>query len=257
LAGIRNPIKFPKVRDTEAKGKPCEKCGKSAGYAIGTPSRYLCLEHYISFHKYIDAHPKEAHYTGPYGKNWWDVLYNKWLEARNPLLKPKICYYCGAKLYSGLKPVKCPVCGKPWREKNPIRHTKAGWFWGSVGPQPTRAKLVKQIQAIYARGYRENPSPPPPTKLPEGYEYLVTYPDKKVSEHFAKWRREQGWPTIVIERGQWPFKSYDHYIIPKEHGWSQNPRKSITTQKVGNIFAGMGILAIPAVIGLIWWASKE
>ena len=69
-------------------------------------------------------------------------------------LSPQVCAHCGAKIYSGLKPNKCPVCGKPWKEKNPIRHTKKGWFWGSVGPQPTRKALLQQIRAIYAGGYK-------------------------------------------------------------------------------------------------------
>jgi len=37
---------------------------------------------------------------------------------------------------------------------NPIRHTKEGWYWGSVGPQPTKELLLGQIRAVYAGGYR-------------------------------------------------------------------------------------------------------
>ena len=35
----------------------------------------------------------------------------------------------------------------------PIRHTKQGYYWGSVGPQPTREKILKQVRAIYSSGY--------------------------------------------------------------------------------------------------------
>ena len=41
----------------------------------------------------------------------------------------------------------------PW-SMNPIRHTTAGWYWGNVGPQPTRGKTVRQMKAIFASGYR-------------------------------------------------------------------------------------------------------
>jgi ribosomal protein S18 acetylase RimI-like enzyme len=40
---------------------------------------------------------------------------------------------------------------------NPLRHTNRGWYWGSVGPQPTRAKMTNQVRAIYASGYQGNP----------------------------------------------------------------------------------------------------
>ena len=43
--------------------------------------------------------------------------------------------------------------------KNPIRHTKAGYFWGSRGPYKTRAKALQVMRAIYASGYKgRNPS---------------------------------------------------------------------------------------------------
>jgi len=67
------------------------------------------------------------------------------------------CPSCGAVIYTALGiPRFCPVCKVP--TKNPIRHTKEGWFWGSVGPQPTRAALLRQVRAIYASGYRDNPT---------------------------------------------------------------------------------------------------
>ena len=40
----------------------------------------------------------------------------------------------------------------PW-SMNPIRHTAAGWYWGSVGPQPTRGRILRQMKAIFASGY--------------------------------------------------------------------------------------------------------
>lgn len=39
--------------------------------------------------------------------------------------------------------------------RNPIRHTKQGWYWGSVGPQPTKKKLLAQVRAIYVGGYKD------------------------------------------------------------------------------------------------------
>lgn len=36
---------------------------------------------------------------------------------------------------------------------NPIHKEKDGWYWGSVGPQPTRELLMRQVRAIYASGY--------------------------------------------------------------------------------------------------------
>lgn len=37
----------------------------------------------------------------------------------------------------------------------PIRHTPKGWYWGSKGPFPTRAKAVKVAQAAHASGFKE------------------------------------------------------------------------------------------------------
>ena len=37
----------------------------------------------------------------------------------------------------------------------PIRHTDKGWYWGSRGPFPTKAKAVAVGQAAYASGYKE------------------------------------------------------------------------------------------------------
>lgn len=37
----------------------------------------------------------------------------------------------------------------------PIRHTDRGWYWGSRGPFPTKAKAVAVGQAAYASGYKE------------------------------------------------------------------------------------------------------
>jgi hypothetical protein len=36
----------------------------------------------------------------------------------------------------------------------PIRHTDKGWYWGSKGPFPTRAKAQQVGQAAYASGYK-------------------------------------------------------------------------------------------------------
>lgn len=60
---------------------------------------------------------------------------------------------------------KYPFVYYKLRTSNPIRHTKKGWYWGSVGPQPTKAKLLNQVRAIYAGGYKDkNPSK---TRLPD------------------------------------------------------------------------------------------
>ena len=48
--------------------------------------------------------------------------------ARNPY--PQICRHCGAKIYSSIRPVKCPSCGKPWVAKNVFAYatkTKEGY----------------------------------------------------------------------------------------------------------------------------------
>lgn len=37
----------------------------------------------------------------------------------------------------------------------PIRHTDKGWFWGSKGPFPTKAKALSVGRAAYAHGYKE------------------------------------------------------------------------------------------------------
>lgn len=37
----------------------------------------------------------------------------------------------------------------------PIRHTDKGWYWGSKGPFPTRAKAQQVATAAYASGYQE------------------------------------------------------------------------------------------------------
>ena len=37
----------------------------------------------------------------------------------------------------------------------PFRHTDKGWFWGSKGPFPTKAKALQVARAAYASGYKE------------------------------------------------------------------------------------------------------
>ena len=38
----------------------------------------------------------------------------------------------------------------------PIRHTDKGWYWGSKGPFPTKAKALQVARSAYASGYKEN-----------------------------------------------------------------------------------------------------
>lgn len=38
----------------------------------------------------------------------------------------------------------------------PIRHTDKGWYWGSKGPFPTKAKALSVGRAAYAHGYKES-----------------------------------------------------------------------------------------------------
>jgi len=40
----------------------------------------------------------------------------------------------------------------------PIRKTQKGWYWGSQGPFPTRAKATRVARAAYANGYKEDRS---------------------------------------------------------------------------------------------------
>lgn len=37
----------------------------------------------------------------------------------------------------------------------PFKHTNKGWFWGSKGPFPTKAKAMQVARAAYASGYKE------------------------------------------------------------------------------------------------------
>ena len=39
-------------------------------------------------------------------------------------------------------------------ERNPIRKTSRGWYWGSQGPFPTREKALSVMRAAFASGYR-------------------------------------------------------------------------------------------------------
>jgi hypothetical protein len=36
----------------------------------------------------------------------------------------------------------------------PFRYTNKGWYWGSKGPFPTRAKAQQVAAAAYASGYK-------------------------------------------------------------------------------------------------------
>ena len=38
---------------------------------------------------------------------------------------------------------------------NPLRHNAQGYWWGSRGPFPTRAKALQVARAAYAHGYKE------------------------------------------------------------------------------------------------------
>ena len=38
----------------------------------------------------------------------------------------------------------------------PLRKTDKGWFWGSQGPFPTKAKAVSVAQAAHASGFKES-----------------------------------------------------------------------------------------------------
>lgn len=37
----------------------------------------------------------------------------------------------------------------------PIYHTEKGWYWGSKGPFPTRAKALAVAIAAYSSGFKE------------------------------------------------------------------------------------------------------
>lgn len=37
----------------------------------------------------------------------------------------------------------------------PFRHTDKGWFWGSKGPFPSKAKAVQVARAAHAHGFKE------------------------------------------------------------------------------------------------------
>lgn len=37
----------------------------------------------------------------------------------------------------------------------PFRHTNKGWFWGSKGPFPTKAKAIAVATAAHASGFKE------------------------------------------------------------------------------------------------------
>jgi len=37
----------------------------------------------------------------------------------------------------------------------PFRHTDKGWFWGSKGPFPTKAKAIQVATAAHASGFKE------------------------------------------------------------------------------------------------------
>lgn len=38
----------------------------------------------------------------------------------------------------------------------PIRHTQAGWYWGSKGPFDTKAQALAVARAAYSHGYKED-----------------------------------------------------------------------------------------------------
>ena len=37
----------------------------------------------------------------------------------------------------------------------PIRKTQQGWYWGSKGPFPTKAKALQVARAAHALGFKE------------------------------------------------------------------------------------------------------
>jgi len=41
----------------------------------------------------------------------------------------------------------------------PLRKTKQGWFWGSKGPFPDKAKALQVARAAYASGYKGESQP--------------------------------------------------------------------------------------------------
>jgi len=49
----------------------------------------------------------------------------------------------------------------------PLRKTKHGWFWGSKGPFPDKAKALQVARAAYASGYKG-----------EAQSIINFYPDK-------------------------------------------------------------------------------
>ena len=59
---------------------------------------------------------------------------------RNPL---HVCYFCGAKIYGVGKPVFCPACKKPWREKNPKKVYRTIMPFPSKS-DPSKSYTVKQ-----------------------------------------------------------------------------------------------------------------
>jgi hypothetical protein len=65
------------------------------------------------------------------------------------------------------------AAGKIAKQFNPIHHKKDGWYWGSVGPKPTREAMLRQVRAIYASGYKgHNPTMVMPFKSEKQFEHL-------------------------------------------------------------------------------------
>ena len=67
-----------------------------------------------------------------------------------------VCPKCKAVIYTAMPQamIRCPACGYKVKEKNPIRHTREGWFWGSRGPFVTKEKAAQVARAVYASGYK-------------------------------------------------------------------------------------------------------
>ena len=160
--------------------------------------------------------------------------YRRFLPRAMRNQMPKwVCPRCKAVIYTAMPQamVKCPACGYKVREKNPIRHTKEGWFWGSVGPQPTKEKLLRQVRAIYASGYKgRNPE----KKLSSYERYIRSLVEERAKEKEKILKAIQRIEKLPVPNPESLYQAF-HGVLPlRQRKISYEPPKSPLV-KIGRI----------------------
>ena len=143
-----------------------------------------------------------------------------------------VCGHCGTILYGAtITPVKCPKCGRPWKEKNPIRKVEGGWQWGYHGKvYPTREQTLTQMRAAYFAGYKgKNPT------------LVVPIKSKKQMEHLYRAQSQLSKAGVTFDTGTQLVKPVERHW---ELDWSLKGARIRNPNKTNSLLKFLGLYLV-------------